>query len=136
MKKINEFVKEIQLLSKQQNKQKQFGWLLIGIWLVVFYLKIKQNDFDYQLIEKWFYGFPIVLIIITSLVTRLLQPILFVWFLTGKILGLITSFIILFVSYYVILLPIVFISNIFTKKEEPKVEWLSKTSSIDYKKLY
>ncbi|MDP5026850.1 MAG: hypothetical protein NWQ14_01400 [Flavobacterium sp.] len=136
MKKINEFVKEIQLLSKQQNKQKQFGWLLIGIWLVVFYLKLKQNNFDYQLIEKWFYGFPIVLIIITSLVTRLLQPILFVWFLTGKILGLITSFIILFVSYYVILLPIVFISNIFTKKEEPKVEWLSKTSSIDYKKLY
>jgi phosphatidylserine synthase len=136
MKKINEFVKEIQLLSKQQNKQKQFGWLLIGIWLVVFYLKLKQNNFDYQLIEKWFYGFPIVLIIITSLVTRLLQPILFVWFLIGKILGLITSFIILFVSYYVILLPIVFISNIFTKKEEPKVEWLSKTSSIDYKKLY
>ncbi|MDP5096111.1 MAG: hypothetical protein NWP90_00240 [Flavobacterium sp.] len=136
MKKINEFVKEIQLLSKQQNKQKQFGWLLIGIWLVVFYLKLKQNNFDYQLIEKWFYGFPIVLIIITSLVTRLLQPILFVWFLTGKILGLITSFIVLFVSYYVILLPIVFISNIFTKKEEPKVEWLSKTSSIDYKKLY
>lgn len=136
MKKINEFVKEIQLLSKQQNKQKQFGWLLIGIWLVVFYLKLKQNNFDYQLIEKWFYGFPIVLIIITSLVTRLLQPILFVWFLTGKILGLITSFIILFVSYYVVLLPIVFISNIFTKKEEPKVEWLSKTSSIDYKKLY
>lgn len=136
MKKINEFVKEIQLLSKQQNKQKQFGWLLIGIWLVVFYLKLKQNNFDYQLIEKWFYGFPIVLIIITSLVTRLLQPILFVWFLTGKILGLITSFIILFVSYYVILLPIVFISNIFTKKEESKVEWLSKTSSIDYKKLY
>lgn len=136
MKKINEFVKEIQLLSKQQNKQKQFGWLLIGIWLVVFYLKLKQNNFDYQLIEKWFYGFPIVLIIITCLVTRLLQPILFVWFLIGKILGLITSFIILFVSYYVILLPIVFISNIFTKKEEPKVEWLSKTSSIDYKKLY
>lgn len=136
MKKINEFVKEIQLLSKQQNKQKQFGWLLIGIWLVVFYLKLKQNNFDYQLIEKWFYGFPIVLIIITCLVTRLLQPILFVWFLTGKILGLITSFIILFVSYYVVLLPIVFISNIFTKKEEPKVEWLSKTSSIDYKKLY
>ncbi len=136
MKKINEFVKEIQLLSKQQNKQKQFGWLLIGIWLVVFYLKLKQNNFDYQLIEKWFYGFPIVLIIITSIVTRLLQPILFVWFLIGKILGLITSFIILFVSYYVILLPIVFISNIFTKKEEPKVEWLSKTSSIDYKKLY
>lgn len=136
MKKINEFVKEIQLLSKQKNKQKQFGWLLIGIWLVVFYLKIKQNDFDYQLIEKWFYGFPIVLIIITSLVTRLLQPILFVWFLIGKILGLITSFIVLFLSYYVILLPIVFISNIFTKKEEPKVVWLSKTSSIDYKKLY
>jgi phosphatidylserine synthase len=136
MKMINEFVKEIQLLSKQQNKQKQFGWLLIGIWLVVFYLKLKQNNFDYQLVEKWFYGFPIVLIIITSLVTRLLQPILFVWFLIGKILGLITSFIILFVSYYVILLPIVFISNIFTKKEEPKVEWLSKTSSIDYKKLY
>jgi hypothetical protein len=136
MKKINEFVKEIQLLSKQQNKQKQFGWLLIGIWLVVFYLKLKQNNFDYQLIEKWFYSFPIVLIIITSLVTRLLQPILFVWFLIGKILGLITSFIVLFVSYYVILLPIVFISNIFTKKEEPKVEWLSKTSSIDYKKLY
>ncbi|MDP5001602.1 MAG: hypothetical protein NWQ15_06855 [Flavobacterium sp.] len=136
MKKINEFVKEIQLLSKQQNKQKQFGWLLIGIWLVVFYLKLKQNNFDYQLIEKWFYGFPIVLIIITCLVTRLLQPILFVWFLIGKILGLITSFIILFVSYYVVLLPIVFISNIFTKKEEPKVEWLSKTSSIDYKKLY
>lgn len=136
MKKINEFVKEIQLLSKQQNKQKQFGWLLIGIWLVVFYLKLKQNNFDYQLIEKWFYGFPIVLIIITSLVTRLLQPILFVWFLIGKILGLITSFIVLFLSYYVILLPIVFISNIFTKKEEPKVEWLSKTSSIDYKKLY
>ena len=136
MKKINEFVKEIQLLSKQQNKQKQFGWLLIGIWLVVFYLKLKQNNFDYQLIEKWFYGFPIGLIIITSLVTKLMQPILFVWFLIGKILGLITSFIILFVSYYVILLPIVFISNIFTKKEEPKVEWLSKTSSIDYKKLY
>jgi hypothetical protein len=136
MKKINEFVKEIQLLSKQQNKQKQFGWLLIGIWLVVFYLKLKQNNFDYQLIEKWFYSFPIVLIIITSLITRLLQPILFVWFLIGKILGLITSFIVLFVSYYVILLPIVFISNIFTKKEEPKVEWLSKTSSIDYKKLY
>lgn len=136
MKKINEFVKEIQLLSKQQNKQKQFGWLLIGIWLVVFYLKLKQNNFDYQLIEKWFYGFPIVLIIITSLVTRLLQPILFVWFLIGKILGLITSFIVLFLSYYVILLPIVFISNIFTKKEEPNVVWLSKTSSIDYKKLY
>ena len=136
MKKINEFVKEIQLLSKKQNKQKQFGWLLIGIWLVVFYLKLKQNNFDYQLIEKWFYSFPIVLIIVVFLVTKLLQPILFVWFLIGKILGLITSFIILFVSYYVILVPIVFISNIFTKKEEPKVEWLSKTSNIDYKKLY
>jgi hypothetical protein len=136
MKKINEFVKEIQLLSKQQNKQKQFGWLLIGIWLVVFYLKLKQNNFDYQLIEKWFYGFPIVLIIITSLVTKLLQPILFIWFLIGKILGLITSFIILFVSYYVILFPIVYISNIFTKEEELKVDWFSKTSNIDYKKLY
>ena len=57
MKKINEFVKEIQLLSKQQNKQKQFGWLLIGIWLVVFYLKLKQNNFDYQLITYKMYNY-------------------------------------------------------------------------------
>lgn len=136
MKKINFFVEETVVLSKSENKQKQFGLLLIAVWLLVFYLKLKQNNLEVHFIEKWFYTIPLILVLFILVLPRIFQPILFIWFLIGKILGSITSFITLFVCYFVILLPIVFISNIFTKKENTNEGWITKKSIVDYKKLY
>jgi hypothetical protein len=136
MKKINVFFEEVVILSGLHNKQKQFGWLLIGIWGLFFYLKLNRNDFNVHSVEKWFYVVLVIVLVITILVPKLLRPFLFLWFLFGKIMGYFTSFIVLFISYYFILLPIVFISNIFTKKEKTNDGWIIKKSEIYYKKLY
>lgn len=127
-----DWINELLNVAKNTKKQKQFLWMAGGI-LFIFW--------GYKLYETGDIHYPLLIIasgcfLISFISAILALPILFVWLLFGKVMGEITSTIILFIIYYFVFAPLSLILNM-SKKDISKPNWIErKNKEINYKKLY
>jgi hypothetical protein len=113
--------------SSMKRKQRQFA-LLIIVLLGLFYWR----QWDYLVLTMHpFYliaAYPLIGLVIPII----LKPTLLIWLLIGNIMAEISSFILLFLMYYLLALPIKFFLK---SKPEPGWTMQDKVES-DYKNLY
>lgn len=123
-------------LSSTAKKQKQFGLLFAGILLAICAFSIYKNN-AFTLAIYLCSGISIALINIVLFAPKLLKWPLLVWLYLGKILGEITSTVVLAILYFFIFTPITALNRLFSKKSTMQKNWVErKNTIIDYKKLY
>ena len=115
-------------LAKSKKKQRQFIVLIALVFAVVGGVKWYQ--------EK---DFLIPFIIVGSLIVTLVLPIIWfpilvLWFWFGKVMGEISSTIILGFIYFGFFFPITFIRRVFGKKAE--IGWKVHSNESDYTKQH
>lgn len=117
----------------QYKKQQQFGLLLIAICVLFLGYSFYKEGFSIGTTQKNI-GITVTVIgLITLVLPKLFYPFLFLWLLLGSFLGVISSFVVLSIIYYVFLTPIVFLGRL---KDKPKSGWITKKENINYEKLY
>ncbi|WP_394801778.1 SxtJ family membrane protein [Tenacibaculum ovolyticum] len=133
MNSIKNTLKSVIENTSQRNKQRQFGWLLMVICFVILFFSLKKEGFYFDVLQKKISIAISIIALITLLVPKLFYPFLFIWLLLGDFLGLISSFILLSIIYYLFLTPIVFFGRL---KHKCKAGWITKEESSNYEKLY
>lgn len=124
--------KEIASITK---KQKQLG-LLVVIFLFLVLLKSVYNlGFTFNSIQSFLMVGIIFLLLVLLIKPIVLKPFLIVWMLIGQILGEVSSFLVLGITYFVFLTPIVILNKLLERKRENK-GWVDKQNKIDYTKLH
>lgn len=134
---IKQTIFEINMLSNTISKQKQFGFLVLAVLLFLFV----RSYYNSNLI---FNSKQIALLISISIVLsfilcypKWLKLFLVIWLFIGRLLGEISSFLLLSIIYFLVLFPVILVRNLFLKKESTKTGWILKNNStIDYKKLH
>ena len=122
-------------ISLQLKKQKQFGFL-VSIFVLLFLVKnFYKNGFILDGQQLILICVLVLCVSITIVKSELLKIILFFWMLLGQVLGEITSAIVLVITYYIFLTPIVIFVKLFEKKNNTK-GWINKQNKIDYTKLH
>ena len=122
-------------ISLQLKKQKQFGFL-VSIFVLLFLVKnFYKNGFILDGQQLILICVLVLCVSITIVKSELLKIILFFWMLLGQVLGEITSSIVLVITYYIFLTPIVIFVKLFEKKNNTK-GWINKQNKIDYTKLH
>lgn len=133
---IKSTILEINVLSNTKLKQKQFGYLVLSILLFLFVTTYYKSNLVFHYKEVVLLSSIFVILFCVLVLPKSFRIFLFVWLLTGRLLGEITSFILLSIIYFLVLFPVVLFKKIFSKKEKTKAGWIAKSKFIDYKKLY
>lgn len=126
---IKRTYKEISTLATKKRKQRQFGIMLAIIFLAIAGYKFYKEE-PYLIAACIGGGIALV----TMVVPIFWMPLLHVWFFIGKILGEISSTIILGTVYYLLFFPVTFIRRLAQKKVE--AGWVDHSGEIDYTKQY
>lgn len=123
-------------IAKLPKKQKEFGCLLLVVLIIMLGLSFYKHGFVFINNQKYLLiTFAIILITTLTLIKRILIPFLFLWLLIGECLGVITSFLVMVIVYFMLFSPIVIILRLLKKEKLYKPEWKSVSRKIDYKKL-
>jgi hypothetical protein len=118
------------LIKKQRQFAFLFAFILIGVGLYISYNKSFKEDSS--LISA---AIGLGLVAVGLLFPKILKWPLIIWLFTGKIMGEITSTLILGFIYFFVFTPVTLLKRFFTKPK--KVDWVKrKNPEIDYKKLY
>jgi len=113
--------------SGMKRKQRQFA-LLILVLLGLFYWR----QWDYLVLSMHPYYLIGVLPVTALFVPVILKPFLLIWLLFGNIMAEISSFVLLFLMYYLLALPIKFFL-----KSKSESGWVKPEKvESDYKNLY
>lgn len=123
-------------LSSLKRKQRQFGLLFSAILLgIALYAGYTHSFYKNSVLIG--FGIALLLLIVSFFLPSVLKWPLLIWFYLGKILGEITSTIILGIIYFIVFTPITFLRRVFKKKEHEASGWVNRENKkIDYKKLY
>ncbi|WP_299136654.1 hypothetical protein [uncultured Tenacibaculum sp.] len=130
---IKNTLKTINEDSKQTKKQKQFGLLLIVVCVIFFIVSIQKQTVFFGTVQRNIAVIVVFIAMIMLFRPKLFYPLLFSWLLLGSFLGLVSSFVVLSIIYYVFLTPIVYLGRL---KNHPKSGWVSKKNTNDYEKLF
>lgn len=122
-------------ISLELRKQKQFGFLVSIFVLLILVKTFYKNGFLLDGKQLILISVLVLCVSITIVKSELLKIILFFWMLLGQVLGGITSSIVLVITYYIFLTPIVIFVKLFEKKNKIK-GWINKQNKIDYTKLH
>ncbi|WP_431165819.1 SxtJ family membrane protein [Tenacibaculum halocynthiae] len=130
---IKNTLKTVNKNSKQTKKQKQFGLLLIAVCVIFFIVSIQKQNVFFGTVQSNIAVIVVFIAMIMLFRPKFFYPLLFSWLLLGSFLGLVSSFIVLSIIYYVFLTPIVYLGRL---KSHPKSGWVSKKNTNDYEKLF
>ena len=126
------WINSIKLEALSRKKQQQFLWLAV----LLATLAIGWHYYQNQTINYYLIGIALFCILISFVVPFLVYPLLFAWLIFGKIMGEITSTVVLFMIYYLFFTPIALLIRVNNKKID-KPMWIKrKQSEINYKKMY
>ncbi|MBQ0786984.1 MAG: hypothetical protein KBT69_05765 [Oceanihabitans sp.] len=131
---INNIYLSVHKNSIQTKKQKQFGLLLVVIIAILLAISFYKNGFLFDVKQVVLLSSLLLIGVITILIPKLFYPFLVVWLCIGAVFGEISSFIILGILYYCFVTPITLFLRLKSKKEITS-GWVTKTNTIDYKKL-
>jgi len=121
--------------AKLPKKQKEFGYLVLVVLLIALGLSFYKHGFIFNAVQVYLaIGLGIILFI-TFTVKRILIPFLLLWLLFGELLGVITSFLIMALVYFILFSPIAIVLKVFKKEKVYIPEWKTVSRKIDYKKL-
>jgi hypothetical protein len=96
------------------NKYKYFGLLLTVLFIVA---SAWVSSIDYIIIYKYYFGSVIlILLLIAVLKPIILKPFYIVWMFIGHWLGLINTYLVFTIIYFIVITPISLISRLFSKK--------------------
>jgi len=128
MKRIKRILSTLGLEANQKKKQRLFGFIACAFVLIAFGFKFwKTEEFHWPLLIS-----GMVILFVSIFLPILLKYPLMIWLCVGKILGEISSRIILAVLYLLIAFPI----SLF-KKKQPVSGWQKKkVEENDYEKMY
>lgn len=127
MKWIKTVFKNVKTNSKQIKKQKQFGYLIVGLTLLYLGISVYMKGVVYDNKQIIAMLIMVAFVSITTIATKFIYPLLFIWLSIGEILGAITSTIVFIVVYYLLFTPISLILNLTKKKEHYRPQWFSRT---------
>ena len=122
--------------SLDSKKQKQFGFLLLFILLLIVGTSIYKEGLIFNAKQQLSAILMVLFMGITILFPKIFFPILLIWFIFGAIIGEISSFIILGIIYYLFFSPITIFMRIFKKEVTCKPKWIVRKEKINYEKLY
>lgn len=132
---IKTILKKVNRNSKCPNKQLQFGYLLVLLFVVLFCVSIYKKGWQINDLQCFMIIFVVVCFLLTIFLRKVFYPLLFLWLLFGEFLGNFTNYVILGIIYYLIFSPLALILNISNKKNRYKATWLNRKESIDYESL-
>ena len=121
--------------SKSPKKQKEFGYLSAVIIFIILGISMYKNGFLLNQSQIFIGSSLLFILLITFTVKRVFLPFLIVWLVLGELLGLVTSFFIMGIVYFILFSPISLIVRLFRKEKAYKAEWVLVDREIDYKKL-
>lgn len=136
MSRIKDTVTEVMNNSRKRSKQLQFGILLLAMLLAILGYSIYQTGLLHDQKQIILALFAIITAGITFFYPKILYPLLFVWLMIGNILGVISSFIIFAVIYFLIITPVALTLRLLKKDKRELAGWINKTNVTDYSKLY
>ncbi|GEM_PF-1849489 len=126
------WISTIKTHAYSRKKQQQFLWLIFSLFVLVVGWDYYQN----QTVNYYLVGTALICISLSFTVPFLVSPLLFVWLIFGKVMGEITSTVVLFVIYYLVFTPITLLLRI-NRKEFNKATWKKREQSkVNYKKMY
>ncbi|WP_299887558.1 SxtJ family membrane protein [uncultured Lacinutrix sp.] len=132
---IKSILEKVLQSSRQPKKQKEFGYLLLVVLVIVFGVSIYKNGIVLNQSQIIIITAFFLILFITFTIRRILLPFLIIWLLIGELLGVISSFLIMGAVYFVLFSPISLILRLSRKDKPYKPEWKTVTRKIDYKKL-
>lgn len=131
---IKRTYKNIVDLAYTKNKQRQFAFLF-SVILLAFGVYFGFTHSFVKLSVLVSIGVGVTLLLIGLIIPLFFIWPLIIWLFIGKIMGEITSTVILGVIYFFVFSPITLIKRLFLSKKT--AGWVKrKNSQIDYKKLY
>ncbi|WP_044400374.1 hypothetical protein [Lacinutrix sp. Hel_I_90] len=123
------------ITSRFSNKQKEFGYLLSTVLFIALGLSIYKNGFLLNQTQIFITSGLVLILLFTFTIRRIFLPFLFLWLLIGEFLGIITSFLVMAVVYFMLFSPIALMIRCFRREKTYQAEWKMVTRKIDYKKL-
>lgn len=117
------------------NKYKKFGFFLVGLYPI---LTLWIASFDYILANFYFFSLIFLVILLIVLVCPIvLRPLYIVWMFIGHWLGIINTYIIFTIIYFIIITPISILTHLFSKKRSI-TNWaeIQSDEQTDFNKQY
>ena len=131
---INSFLNTVLSQAKQIKKQKQFGWLIFSIVLLIASYNCYENHNTYVALYLFLICLLFVFVNYTLPIVYYIP--LIIWLTIGKTIGEITSSLVLFIVYYLFFSPITLIKRLFTKSSL-KSGWIKRENKkINYKNQF
>lgn len=121
--------------SLSAKKQKQFGYLLLVILTLFLGILIYKNGLTFNSKQNIVLVLIITFSITAFFFSKLLYPLLIVWFFIGEVLGKVTSFSILAIVYFIIFTPITTLLSSRGKAKRYPAKWIDRIDSINYEEL-
>jgi hypothetical protein len=133
---INEHTNIVKNDSLNKKKQRQFGFLLVAIVVLILGISFYKNGFVFINKHQLLIGFIGIFTLITLIFPKFFVPFLFIWLIFGVLIGEISSFIILGLIYFLIFSPITIVIKLFKKKSNENPKWINKNEASNYEKMY
>jgi hypothetical protein len=132
---IKTILNKVLSTAKLPKKQKEFGYLVLVVFLIALGLSFYKHGFVSNANQIYLTISLGLILFITFTIRCILLPFLILWLLFGELLGIITSFVIMSVVYFILFSPIAIVLRLFRKEKVYKPEWKIVSRKIDYKKL-